>query len=466
MRVEYDWRAEGGEEAGETIARTPARRARWVRVLRKVWRAVRLALVAAVAIAAAGYGVMRVRYAQLERRAEREILQVMAVEQRALARGDARTFLAQQDEEARAWTAYQERWFLTRPTTVGRREAEAERGEIRIEGVELHGDVAWVWVVEGEARRARFYRHVAADALGGAGWKQTAPQPEFWGEAREVQRGELIVRYRERDAPFVRALLPVLERVASAAAADLRYCLAGRKVIVSLTPDVGAAGGATGGLPPGAQSYRREMSLLSPWVTGMPADGVWDGAWLEPLSYEVAHVLAETAMRSATQPELTALQAAMADEYAVWLTQGRNRALAPLLGRVLERNGEEKLPVVFLSLKGARLSSLFLVQWLGVYPADEDGTFFEMALDLEREALVTGREETFLMFQAPEAREAAAAWYEARRAAGGPPPPRARVAQVEFVGEMARVMVEGPDGEAEEEWWDWMRMRRAGGGGN
>jgi hypothetical protein len=275
-----------------------------------------------------------------------------------------------------------------------------------------------------------------------------------------MQGEELIVRYRERDEPTVRALLPVLEQVARAGAADLRYCLAGRKVIITLTGDVGAAGSATGELPPGAQAYRREISLLSPWVTGMPADGVWDEEWLRPLRYEVAHVLAEIALRSATQPELTALQVAMADEYAVWVTQGRNRALAPLLGRVLERHGEDELPMVFLSLKGARLSALFLVQWLGVYPVGEDGAVFETALNVEREALVAGREETFLMFRAPEEREAAAAWYEAWRAAGGPPPPAARVARVEISGEMALVTVDDGEGSVEEQWWDWTQMRR------
>jgi hypothetical protein len=327
VKVDFEWQTDGEEGEGETIARTTRRWSRW---LRAVWRVVRMALLAAAVVAAAGYGVMRVRYAQLGRRAEREVLQVMAVEQSALARGDVQVYLAQQDEEARVWVAYQERNFLTqrlREAETQRGEVvEAQRGEVRIEALELHGDVAWVEVVEGETRRMRFYRRAAADGLGGAGWKQTAPQPEFWGEAREVQSGELIVRYRERDEPFVRALLPVLEQAARAAAADLRYCLAGRKVIITLTPDVGVAGGATGGLPPGAQSYRREISVLSPWVTGMPADGVWDEEWLEPLRYEVVHVLAESALRSLAEPELTALQRAMADEYAAWAAQGRNRA--------------------------------------------------------------------------------------------------------------------------------------------
>ena len=111
---------------------------------------------------------------------------------------------------------------------------------------------------------------------------------------------------------------------------------------------------------------RREVDLPSPWVSGMPADGVWDQAWLSALGYEVAHTLAQNALWSSSQPNLGALQRALADEYAAWVSHGRDPAQAPLLGRAIGRNGTERLPMIFLSLKGGRLPALFVVQWLGV----------------------------------------------------------------------------------------------------
>jgi hypothetical protein len=187
----------------------------------------------------------------------------------------------------------------------------------------------------------------------------------------------------------------------------------------------------------------------------------------------------------------------MADEYAVWVSAGRrNLAQTPLLRRVIERRGERGLPGVFLSLKGARLSALFVVQWMSLYPSRGDVRFFQELLDVEREALLVGRKATFLIFQAPEERARAEAAYDAWRAVQSTPVPLppVRVARVEMAGELARVVLAEPErawngpqrcrlielealeGERVDrtvgeyarvceagEWWDWMRLRRLGG---
>jgi hypothetical protein len=359
-------------------------------------------------------------------------------------------------------------------------DVEAQGGRAVIEDLELRGDVAWVEVVEGPVRRARFYRRT------GDGWKQTAPRAKFWGEPKEVHSGALIVRYRRRDEAYVNALLPYLEQVSAAVAEDLRYNLSGRKVIIALVPELSDAGSGTqgasaAGVPPGAQSFRREIDLPSPWVSGMPADGVWDQEWLSAVAYEVTHTLALKGLRSPTQPSLNPLQRALADEYATWVSQGRDRTQAPFLARIIEHQGEGRLPIVLLSLKSARLPSLFVVRWLSLFPSGDETAFFEMLLNVEREALLAGRKETFMLFQDATLGQTAALWEEARAVAAGQPPPPVRVAQVEMAGEVALVRVQEPwaqwdawrrcETQAEklvcrdEQWWNWMEARRIQGWG-
>ncbi len=149
-------------------------------------------------------------------------------------------------------------------------------------------------------------------------------------------------------------------------------------------PEPVGADTLSGALPAGAQSYRREIILPSPWLSGIPADGVWDQQRLAALSYEVAHGLAQNALRSAGRPSLDPLQRALADEYAAWVSHGRDAAQAPLLGRVIEQRGREALPMVFLSLKGSRLPALFVVQWLSFYPSKDAVAYFQLLLAVEQ----------------------------------------------------------------------------------
>jgi hypothetical protein len=316
---------------------------------------------------------------------------------------------------------------------------------------------------------------VARASVGDPGWQQTAPRAVFWGEPAEAHSGDLILRYYQRDAPYVRALLPHLVKVSRAAADDLRYGLAGHKVIIHLYPEQFGTEQPPANVPTGISYLRREISLPSPWVSGVPADGIWDQSWLAAVSYDVTYALAQKALYSASGSGLSPLQRALADEYAAWASQGRDPAQAPLLGRVVERRGEEALPMMFLSLKNTRLPALFVAQWMSLYPSWQDVAFFEMAMNVEREALLAGRKETFLLFQGAGL-AAAEAWYETGPVLNVPP---VRVASVHMDGELALVRVEEPEalwdawrrcapGEdgrpvcSDAEWWNWMDMRRVG----
>ena len=136
--------------------------------------------------------------------------------------------------------------------------------------------------------------------------------------------------------------------------------------------------------------------LLSPWLSGISIDRTWDKASLDELTYRIAHGLASIATRSSDNRASGQLQRAIAAEYAAWYTT-RDPAQAPLLGRVIERNGEEVLPRMFLSIKGAHNTTLFMMRWLSVHP--NEAAFFETVLNIEREAIQAGLKETFLLFQ-------------------------------------------------------------------
>jgi hypothetical protein len=371
--------------------------------------------------------------------AEQEIRLVMLAETHALAQQDIARYLATLDEESPRWYAGR-----AQQAQSGMQSDDRPEAATAIQNLDLRGEIAWVEVVGGDPaiHWARFYRRRAS------GWVETAPDARFWGRPVEEQTGDLVVRYYRRDRSHVGALLPHLTAVVSEVSDDLRYSLAGPRFVLYVGPE------RTGRDPRVQVSwegtrvplpYRREVSLSSPWLTGIPADGQWDEEMLRAVTYQIAHALVSNAMRSANEPDLTALQGALADEYASWVSQGRDPQQAPLLRRVVDRHGEDVLPRMFLSLKGAHLSTLYLVRWLSLHPTGDSEDFFETVLNIEREALLAGRRKTFLLFQDPSWRHDQERFYVQTRATSlDALSPVVRVSRVDMSGTQAHVALAEP----------------------
>jgi hypothetical protein len=258
-----------------------------------------------------------------------------------------------------------------------------------------------------------------------------------------VRSGELIVRYHERDVPHIEPLLVYLTQVAGEVSADLRYVTSASKLVVYFAPDLVGCGSCLDVESPPPSSTK--IILPSPWLSGIPADGLWEEATLRSLRYGVAYALASNAMRADNQPGLALLQKALVDEYAAWYSQGQDAAHAPLLGRIVKRHGREVLPRVFLSLKGAHLSTLFVVRWLSLNPSADPVAYFECLLNVEREAILAGRKDTFMLFQDPGWMEEQERFYARVRSTARPLlHPTVYVEEVEMVGDHALVTLREP----------------------
>lgn len=404
MPVEFEWQVTDHEQR-ETIAQTERHRLpRW---LRWSWR-IALAVLALSTLAT--YGTMRWRYERARREAATQIRDVISLEARASERGDADLFMRQQDRSAAEWYAHQRLRVtpdcLSGPPCPDSRYPglcpdeglpEVWRSSVlasvcapfapaTVEHVDLQGDVAWVEVVEGEAsvRRARFYRRTAQ------GWKHTQPWGAFWGDVVQARGDTVTVSYHRRDQPHIEPLLERISQVADEVDGMLRYWPAPGRLHVTFAIDASALQAPyleTGG----------SLILASPWLSGIPVDGTWDEAVLDDLDYWTAYSLLASRMRyTADDRAIAPVQWAMVSEFAAWYVS-RDPAQAPVLGRIIERHGAEALPRVFLSLRGARLVSLFLIRWLSLHP--QDPAFFEALLNIERDAVLAGQKQTFLLLQ-------------------------------------------------------------------
>ena len=140
------------------------------------------------------------------------------------------------------------------------------------------------------------------------------------------------------------------------------------------------------------------LLLTSPWLAGLPRDGTWDEAYLQELTYHVAYGLACRAIRPAAVPSANLLEKAVLAEYAAWYVYG-DLAQAPILGRIIERQGKDALPGVLYSLRNTRSLSTFLSNWLSLWPLGQETAFFETLLNIEREAIRLGYRDTFMLFQ-------------------------------------------------------------------
>jgi hypothetical protein len=293
-------------------------------------------LVTACSVAIAVY----LHYRRAHDRLRFQIQSVIDLEARAFVEDDVDLFLAQQDRDAAGWYEFQSLLMEAVHEWPGRLDALPFSAlPAEVQNVELHGDVAWVEVIEGTpaVRRMRFYRQT------GRGWLHTAPDPAFWGEEVQLDVGDrLTLRCRERDWPYVAPLAEQLEQ-------DLvQVC-------------------ATVGCPPklvltvvsyASERSRGDIAFPSPWLSGIPADG---SSWLSSVStieYPGESVRQDT-------PLATILQ-----EYVMWL-HDRDPSRAPLLGRIVAEHGEDALPAVFDSLSRGPSVSEFLSEWLGLAPEEQ-----------------------------------------------------------------------------------------------
>jgi hypothetical protein len=260
--------------------------------------------------------------------------------------------------------------------------------------VELQGNIAWVEVIEEEppVRRARFYRQTEQ------GWVHTAPRESFWGAEAELRSGPFVATYYERDEPYVGPLLKAAVEIPDQVCGVLE-CLTPNSLKVDFTIDAGAldALDVSSEKRPGEGD---RLSLSSPWLSGISVEGGTPDAQIDRLERWTAYTIAVQAVRASTGQDLNRFQEALLHEYAAWYSS-QDTSQAPLLGRIIERNGAEALPEVLYSAHKSLTLSALMEQWLSLSANDEQLAYFETLLNIEQEALLVSSRETFMLLQHP-----------------------------------------------------------------
>jgi hypothetical protein len=393
VNIQFEWQVGSTEGEKETLARIGHHRKRWP------WWAWTILAAVIVSAATGGYLVVRQRYEQARQRIEFQIQAVIDLEAHAYRQGDADLFLEQQDDLAGDWYRAQATRIsqdCLRPTggkttSFGTVEYGIPAHRCRpvlpaqVDTIDLRGDVAWVEVIEADPpmRRARFYRQTDL------GWVHTAPRPEFWGPAIQLHYGDLVFRYHRRDQPHVDLLVKHI----AAAFADSCSALA---CSVEQLPEISFAVSDKVAEPPRLDGAT--LLLPSPWLSGIPTGKEWDEVYLSELTYAVTHEVVSQYLRSLTDQGLSGLQAALADEYAAWQATG-DTAQAPIVGRLVDEHGPAALPEILRSLGGSSTLNSLITEWLSLSATRQPVPYFETLLNIEREAMRSGRRETFLLLQ-------------------------------------------------------------------
>jgi hypothetical protein len=440
VNIQFEWQVGSKDEDVETLASMGSRRPRrpWP------WWAWTVLAIAAISAIAGGYLFVRQRYDQAQERIKFQIQGVIDLEARAYGAGDRDLFLSQQDDQAREWYRAQARRIRQDCLSSGGGKT-AVFGAVRygipehlcrpvlpatIDKVELRDDTAWVEVIEGNppVRRTRFYRQTDL------GWKHTAPRQEFWGLAIQLQYGDLVFRYHRRDQPHAD---PLIEHIATTFA-DVCSTI---ECPAEQLPEINFVVADAMPEPPHVQ--HGALLIASPWLSGLPADAAWDEAYLGELAYAVTHEMVYRYYRSLTGRGLNRLQAAVADEYAAWQATG-DTTQAPILGRIVDKYGQEALPEVLRSLGNGETLNPLIRTWLGVSATRQPVPYFETLLNIERDALQAGRRDTFLLLQ-----DDTKGWWVLEQEgmfilarAGAQPLPPAKVQMVGILDDLARVTLE------------------------
>ena len=310
MRIQFSWYVEDEDEHWETVDALARRD--WAQTLRCLWIALGLALM----LAGSGYAaVSRYQHTALQRIAF-QIQSVIDLEAQALARGDVERYLAQQDPAVPGWLARQAEFArgccAQAPSDTADLTAEAQR-------VELWGDVAWVEVTVGQdlLRQARFYRQTER------GWLHTVPHARLWRHPVAQTYGAVTVHAHERDLEYIQPLVQAAQQALDDLCAGLP-CPAERGLELRFV----LAAGQTPGLLGDA------VILPSPWLSGIPAAGVWEQSALGEVRYWAAYLAARKAMDPPFYYDLSPRQRAVLAEYAT-LYAARDPSAANVLPRIV-----------------------------------------------------------------------------------------------------------------------------------
>jgi hypothetical protein len=295
MNVQFDWQA--GDEQGQWETIATIKRHTAFRVSRRVWCTL---LLTAIVLTVGGMLGVRYRYRVALRHLTSDLQAAIDLETRALKQRDRGLFMAQQDEARRDWYDWQVVRFLMyhnlRDPSGSAPDPEsapiiytalwAPGPHPKVTRVQLHGNVAWVEVVEGlpPVRHARFYRQT------NYGWKHTAPCSEFWGEPVEHRYDSVIVRAQQYDLAHVEPLVEHLVRGVDEASAALGYTAKRRLEVDFVLQD-------SPNWAPVLQEGR--LILPSPWLTGIPVEGAWNSEYLDTLDGWAAYWVVSQYLQSA-----------------------------------------------------------------------------------------------------------------------------------------------------------------------
>jgi hypothetical protein len=368
-RTLFDWQVE--DESGRWVTLATVRRRPRPHALGRVpWRAWGIVVVALIAGVSAMVAYARHRYRTAYDRLAFQIQGVMDVEAHAIAQGDRARFLEQQDETSPGWYAEQARRVSAWISPLDRQTLSPSAQETpiapRIRSMDVRGDVAWVEVVNGRDQvvQVRFYRRTDR------GWKHTAPQPEFWQEPVELGYGNLSVRCHRRDLPHIEPLVEHVRTVLSDVCA-----MAGCPVENALELDVVPAS------TPTALSGSR-LVLASPWLTGIPADGTWDQAYLDTLTYWVTYQVVERAARTSAHRDLAWFEKGIIGEFSALYTH-QHCVQDPVLRHYFEQQCLKQPPSssACSSFEGVPVLSRFLDRWLSLAPPGEPVLYLDSLRD-------------------------------------------------------------------------------------
>jgi hypothetical protein len=252
--------------------------------------------------------------------------------------------------------------------------------------VTLHGDVAWVQVVTDKARerRVRFYRWTER------GWVHAPPDPAFWGEPTVWQYERLLVQATAKDRPHGEILAAHIWEVAQAVCGALD-CPDDMELSATFVPD------AVGPLP---RLSSQGLLLPSPWLTGIPVGKATPGSH-DGLDYWTVYYVAALAIDGLAPGNLSPAQAAILAEYASFHAAG-NLDTAPILRRVVDRQGPDALPALLHTLGDASNLSDILPYWLALSAGMPD-TFFGLLVDIAQDPGVHTCQEVFGLLTGEEA---------------------------------------------------------------
>jgi hypothetical protein len=462
MSIQFEWQAGRDDGQWETIAESqkgPLRRL----IRRMPWWAWLLVVLVVGGLATIGYVTVRQRYREAQQQIEFQIQSVIDLEARAFVDRDIDLFLDQQDPAQRAWLNLQGRRVqpdCTSPTRGARPRDRtifslcAPVQPAQVQRVDLKGDLAWVEVIESlpadpgrgldaqEVRRVRFYRQTDL------GWKHMAPPDAFWPTVMHIDYGNLTVIYHKRDQPYVEPLEEVITD-AFVDVCSVLTCISRKTLIVEFSVEPPAyylpaidLSSAAGG--------EDKITLSSPWLAGIPVQASQETRLAKELAHAVTFAAAARSVQYTTGLPLTPLQRAILDEYAAWYAYGQDARLV-LLRPFVEERGWDAMPDALLLATEPTLLDEFLARW-DLAPRDDvaqapehAADYFSAVLTLEREALLLGRKETFLLLQDDEWRDLQERYYwQTQENKTLVPSAPVRVWSAYVLDDRARIILEGP----------------------